>query len=79
MANLSHIKGIETADKKTLEGLNDIANIGIQAASLPGSGMDQLRAMFEMVENYKVTNPDTFNAADDFIGKRCAYRNEDLF
>lgn len=34
MANLSHIKGIETADAKTLTGLNDIANMGIQAASL---------------------------------------------
>ena len=77
--NLSAIKGVKSASNTALNGLNDIANLGRQAASLPGDSMDQLRSLFNMVENYKKTNPNEFKAADDWIGKRCEYRKEDLF
>ena len=61
------------------KGFKDIENMSKEANKLEGDSMSQLQSLFEMVDNYKKTNPKETKAMEDFIGKRCAYRKQDLF
>lgn len=61
------------------KGFNDISKMAKESTQLEGDSMSQLQALFEMVDNYKKTNPKETKAMEDFIGKRCAYRKQDLF
>lgn len=75
------VKDVKASKKapNLIQSFKDMSSIAKKATELPGDSMSQLQALFDMVNEYSKTNPDEYNAMDDFIGERCKYRDDDEY
>jgi hypothetical protein len=59
------------------KGFDDISKIVKKHSNGSGS-VDEIYAIFAAVDQYRLTNPNETAAMEDYIGKRCKYRDVDF-